>query len=271
MNKKFRYIAVIAAVVLIILLSVFTPFMSKIGGAFSYCLTPVQKGITIGAGKASDFFTGFGKVNWYQQENKKLKEEIEKMKTRDREAKALRRENDSLRELNDIKKRFSYEECAAALVIGKGDGNWFNVFTIDKGGKQGVYENSTVVNSKGLIGRVENSYSTSSNVITIIDANHSVSGMVSRTGDLVQIDGDLTLMKKGLCKMTLVTENADVMIGDTIETSGIGGIYPKGIMIGIVKEFKENSEGTGSYAVVTPYVDFSHMSEVLVIKNGENK
>ena len=96
-------------------------------------------------------------------------------------------------------------------------------------------ENSAVINRKGLIGRVTNSSSNSSNVITIIDPNHSVSGMISRTGDLVQIDGELQLMKDGLCKMTVITEDADIMIGDTVETSGVGGIYPRGIMIGIVK------------------------------------
>ena len=89
--------------------------------------------------------------------------------------------------------------------------------------------------------------------------------MISRTGDLVQIDGELQLMKDGLCKMTVITEDADIMIGDTVETSGVGGIYPRGIMIGIVKEFKNNEEGTGQYAVVEPYVDFQHIYEVLII------
>ena len=91
--------------------------------------------------------------------------------------------------------------------------------------------------------------------------------MISRTGDLVQVDGNLELMEDGLCKMTVISENADVMIGDTVETSGVGGIYHRGIMIGIVKEFRNNEEGTGQYAIVEPYVDFQRIYEVLIVTN----
>jgi len=89
--------------------------------------------------------------------------------------------------------------------------------------------------------------------------------MISRTEDLVQIDGDLALMKEGLLKMTVITEGADIIIGDTVVTSGIGGIYPKGIFIGTVTEFRNNSEGTGKYAIVKPDVDFQRVYDVLLL------
>lgn len=265
MNKGIKYIFIIILLVVLILLSVFTPFLNKVGGALSYCFTPVQNVITITISKTGEFFGSFGKAAYLAEQNKLLQEEINKMKAENAEAVRIKKENDSLRELLNIDKNDYKNNAEAAIVIAKDAGNWFNVFTVNKGTSKNINENSAVINSKGLIGRVANSVANSSNVITIIDPSHSVSGMISRTGDLVQIDGDLQLMKDGLCRMTVITEDADIMIGDTVETSGVGGIYPRGIMIGIVKEFKNNEEGTGQYAILEPYVDFQHLYEVLIV------
>ena len=65
--------------------------------------------------------------------------------------------------------------------------------------------------------------------------------------------------------MTIIGENTDAIIGDAIETSGIGGVYPKGILIGTVREFRTNEEGTGTYAVIQPAVDIEHLTEVLIM------
>ena len=265
MNKGIKLIIISVLLAAVILLSVFTPFLNKLGGMLSHFFTPVQSGITVAINKTGEFFGSFGKAAYLAEQNRLLNEQINKMKTENSEAVRIKKENDSLKELLNIKNGNYKENSEAAIVIAKDAGNWFNVFTVNKGSSKNVSENSAVINSKGLIGRVTNSSSNSSNVITIIDPNHSVSGMISRTGDLVQIDGELQLMKDGLCKMTVITEDADIMIGDTVETSGVGGIYPRGIMIGIVKEFKNNEEGTGQYAVVEPYVDFQHIYEVLII------
>ena len=265
MNKGLKFILISVVILALILLSIFTPFLNKLGGIFSYCLTPVQSGITIAINSTGEFFSSFGKAAYYAEQNKLLLEQIDSMKTENEESVRIKRENDSLRDLLNLSKEDYKNEAAVALVIAKDAGNWFNVFTINKGSTSDVKENCAVVNKKGLIGRVENASANSSNVVTIIDPKHSVSGMISRTGDLVQIDGNIELMEDGLCKMTVISEDADIMIGDTVETSGVGGIYPRGIMIGIVKEFRNNEEGTGQYAVVEPYVDFQRIYEVLVV------
>lgn len=265
MNKGFKLILILIVVVSLVLLSVFTPFLNKLGGVLSYCITPIQSGITIAVNSTGDFFASFGKAAYYAKQNKLLQDQIDSMKKENAEAIRIKKENDSLRELLNINKENYNNSAKAALVIAKDAGNWFNVFTVNKGTREEVKENCAVVNNKGLIGRVANASANSANVVTIIDPNHSVSGMISRTGDLVQVDGNLELMEDGLCKMTVISENADVMIGDTVETSGVGGIYHRGIMIGIVKEFRNNEEGTGQYAVVEPYVDFQRIYEVLIV------
>ena len=265
MNKGIKFIFILIVIVALVLLSVFTPFLNKLGGFLSYCITPVQSGITVAVNATGEFFSSFGKAAYYAEQNKILLEQIDSMKNENAEAIRIKKENDSLRELLNINKENYKNKANAALVIAKDAGNWFNVFTVNKGTKNDVEENGAVINNKGLIGRVANASANSANVVTIIDPNHSVSGMISRTGDLVQVDGSLELMEDGLCKMTVITEGADVMIGDTVETSGVGGIYHRGIMIGIVKEFRNNEEGTGQYAVVEPYVDFQRIYEVLIV------
>lgn len=269
MSKKFKFILYIILVVAVILLSVFTPLLNKTGAFFSSFITPIQTGITVSINKTGDFFKSFGKASFYQEKSEQLQKQIDKLETTNNEAIRLKKENESLRELLKLEKHYSDKQAKVALVIAKDAGNWFNVFTINKGEKDNIVKNSAVFNEKGLIGRVENSTNNSANVVSIIDATHSVSGVVSRTGDLVQIDGDISLAKKGLCKMTVISDEADIMIGDSIETSGVGGIYPKGIMIGIVREFKNNEDGTGKYAIIAPYVDFQHIYEVLVINDSQ--
>jgi rod shape-determining protein MreC len=265
MSKGFKFILIFIVIVSLVLLSVFTPFLNKLGGVLSYCLTPIQIGITIVVNSTGEFFASFGKAAYYAEQNKILLDQIDTMKKENAEAVRIKKENDSLRELLNVNKENYGNNAKTALVIAKDAGNWFNVFTVNKGTNDEVNENCAVINNKGLIGRVANASANSANIVTIIDPNHSVSGMISRTGDLVQVDGNLELMEDGLCKMTIISENADVMIGDTVETSGVGGIYHRGIMIGIVKDFRNNEEGTGQYAVVEPYVDFQRIYEVLIV------
>ena len=95
--------------------------------------------------------------------------------------------------------------------------------------------------------------------------------MVSRTDDLATVDGDIDLLESGLCKMTYIAKGSNLTVGDLVETSGLGGTYPKGISVGKIKEIHLETQGISQYAVIEPSVDFSRIYEVFVITNYDAK
>ena len=104
-------------------------------------------------------------------------------------------------------------------------------------------------------------------VVSIIDADSSAGAIVQRTGDRGLAEGDLELSMEGLCKMTYVSKQANLVPGDYVETSGIGVIFPPGLYIGRIREVETQTQGISQSAIVEPAVDFSKLSEVLVIKD----
>ena len=91
--------------------------------------------------------------------------------------------------------------------------------------------------------------------------------MVERTEDFATLDGDVDLSANGLCKMTYIPKDSTITVGDTIKTSGLGGVYPKGINVGKITVIHPENQGVSQYAEVEPYVDFNKLYEVFVITN----
>ena len=117
-------------------------------------------------------------------------------------------------------------------IIAKDPGNWFEVFTINRGKNDKITADSPVITAYGLVGRVSKTDLISSRVVSIIDIDSTVSARLSKTRDLIVVRGDVELKGKGLCRADYIPPNTDVMPGDTVETSGIGGIYPKELLLG---------------------------------------
>ncbi len=270
-NSFIKKITILFIIISIVLLCIFTPVLKHIGKGIGTVVSPVQNGITKCINGVRGYFAYLGRLKNTDKLNAELQAKIDKLQQQTADYDRIKNENDRLNEILELKNSYSEKNSVVAEIISKNGGNWFKVFTINKGEKDGISVNDAVVNSNGLIGRVSECGSNYAKVITIIDTEHSVSGIIGRTGDFVQLDGDVKLMKDGLCKMSVITEDADVMIGDTVETSGIGGVYPKNIVIGTVLKFEENTDGTGTYAVLKPYVDFQRLYEVMVIKSNGGK
>jgi len=120
------------------------------------------------------------------------------------------------------------------------------------------------------VGRVLRADLTSSKVISIIDEDSVVSCWLSKSGGgHVMVRGDLTLKEQGLCMMYNIPQNVDVAVGDVVETSGLGGIYPKGILVGRVEEIVNAEDKYFRYAIIKPEVDFKKLREVYILKIKE--
>ena len=106
---------------------------------------------------------------------------------------------------------------------------------------------------------------TTARISTVLNAANSIGTVITRTGEYALLQGDFRLSEQGLCKLTMLPDGCDIIVGDYIETSGISDIYPRGLSVGKVTEVVSDSNGTSVYAAVAPIVDFEKVREIFVI------
>jgi len=240
--------------------------INYVGDIFSTILSPFQRFINYSDKKINDFFAHFEDIDKLRKENEVLKQKVHELVYENEKLIDLKIKNEELRRALDIKDQYSTMDMVGANIIAKDMGNWFDIFTIDRGTKDGIEIDYPVVTSNGLVGRVMQTDLFTSKVISIIDEDSSISARLSKTSDLVVVKGDRKLKDQGLCIMNYIPADADVSAGDRVETSGVGGIYPKGILIGTVKEVSQRTNELDRYAIIEPVVDFKRLEEVFILK-----
>lgn len=237
--------------------------------AFNTLFSPIQKvasGMSDGVG---GFFNYLLEMQDYKETNSELAKRVAEMEQKYRSAEEYRAENEQLRALLELKES-AFEEYTStgAKVIGWSSDNWYNTYTIDKGSMHGIAAQDTVVTEMGLVGQVQEVGLNWARVTTVIDTGSTVGVCVVRTGDVAMLDGDAELGKDGCCKLNFVNKEAEIVVGDLVETSGLGDVFTKGIHVGRVKELHADSTGANQYAVIEPAVDFAKTRYVLVLKKN---
>ncbi len=263
---KVILIAVTAVLILIMALSALPSSKPNfISNAVGFIISPVQKVISTSINSTQNFFSFIFNMDEHEKESKELKGRIALLEKEIRETEELKKENTRLRAMLEMRERTVEYETETAEVIAKDAGNWFNSFTIDKGSDNGVELYDPVITDVGLVGYVNEVGNTYAKVTSIIDSTSSVAVTVKRTADSAVVEGDLKLQERGCCRMVYVDKDSVITAGDDLETSGMGGIYPKGIYIGKVLEINDDGTGLSQQATVEPAVDFGSISEVFVI------
>ncbi|AGI38417.1 MreC [Thermoclostridium stercorarium subsp. stercorarium DSM 8532] len=241
--------------------------MNVVRNVLTVPLSPLQKGIVGVSNWVKDSINFFREVRTAREENKELKKKLQQMEQELENVYRLQKENENLRKLLDFKEQFT-QEIVGCNIIAKDSGNLFETFTIDRGSRDGISVNDPVINANGLVGRVAKVDLFTSKVVSIIDTESSVSARLSKSRDLVILRGDSQLRTQGLCRLDYIPPDVEVAVGDTVETSGLSSIYPKGIIIGEIVQIVKNEGQFDYYAIVKPAVDFRRLEEVVVIKVG---
>jgi len=228
---------------------------------------PIQKAVYGVSSGIRNFFSHFDDIDELNAKNKELAETNAKLKSQVDRYKSYKNENERLRSMLILKDTYKDFNTVAANVIGKDSSQWFISLTIDKGTDDGLKMNNTVVTVDGLVGHITDIGSNWARVTTILDSNSTVAVIVERTEDLATVNGDTSVSTNSLCKMTYISKDSTITVGDVVKTSGFGGIYPKGINVGTIKEIHSESQGVSQYANVKPSVNFNKLYEVLIITN----
>ena len=208
------------------------------------------------------------KLESLQDENEKLKEEVI----------ALNNKLDDVQSLDSLKKALNYidekyqAKSISTSVVGKNDGNWYDSFVIGAGRKQGVKDDSIVINGNGLVGIVYEVSDNYSKAISLLDTKSSVSfkllkdsnfkGVITQNSTL---DDKENYKNKGYLCGYMFDSSYNVLPGDVITTSGLG-VYPEGIPIGEVDKVIDDKNKSMKYVVVKPYVNFKNIDDVIIIE-----
>ena len=267
-NKKSGIIGIIVTIIILIVIvflsNVEVGQLSYAQNVFTSLIMPVQNGLTYLKNKLSGNDSFFTDINRLQEENEELKQKNKELEESLRELEITKNENERLTELLGLTEKYSNYTTVPAYVINRDMNNYSNMIVIDVGSQDGITENMVVIADKGLVGHVVSVADTTAKVQTIIDPSSTVSSTLTTTRDNIIVRGSI----EGESKLKGTYIQPDVLIaeGDSIETSGIGGIYPKGIHIGVVQQVIPTKNTTDRYVWIETAVDFTKLETVLVIK-----
>ena len=202
------------------------------------------------------------------EENAALRRENAILKAQNRLAQTNNEENARLRDLLNLRPQNYDLELETASVTERTVTNWTSSLTLNIGTDHGVEVNDCVIDETyALVGVVSEVGLNWCTVLTIVDTDTSLGAQVFRTKDLGLAVGDFSLMRENRLRLDYLPADCQLLGGDLVVTSGLGGYYPSGLVIGSVEEVQKDDSGASSYAVLMPEADLDSLTEVAVIKS----
>lgn len=261
---------IVVAALLLLLFFLPSGCSVRLKGLFREPVSVIQNfvlGSTISLKAGIDTVRGFGGL---AEENRMLRQEIIKLQADERIHGTLEEENKRLSELLGFKNNYN-TDLISARVVRRSINGWWQSVGLSKGYYRGIQSDRAVISPDGLVGRTDNVASFSSEVILVSDPDCKVSGLVSRTGSFGLVTG-CGVNKKGypIARMQFIDKDAPVCEGDEIVTSGLGGIFPRNIVIGYVEKVYTEEAGLYQIADVVPQA-LTTLSDVVFIatKGGD--
>ena len=271
-SKKYILILIIILIILLLIIFSFTlkedRKLSKAESLLKDGLIYSEKIITYPFDYIKENIKEYKKLKDVNKNNNILETSIDRIDSIEAENIELRRQLETLKEELNINYTLSDYEYLNATVVSRNVGYWHNKITINKGTYNGVEKDMVVISSKGLIGKVIKTSTFTSDVrlITTSDTSNKISVHIS--------NGDNNLYglinsydyNKNVLELEGISNTKDVNIGDYVYTSGLGGVFPTGILIGIVEEITTDSYDLAKIIKVKPSADFNDINYVSILK-----
>lgn len=241
---------------------------NPLGNVLGVVTTPIRNGISSLAGWVEGVYNYSFRYDELQAENDRLKAEIAELEADAREGEADSKENTRLRQLLGLRPKDRRFELESASVTARSSTNWDSTLVLSKGSDQGVSAGDCVVdaawNLVGVIDQVGLNWST---MLTVVDANLEMGAFLSRTESIAILEGDFSLMADGRLKLTYLPENTELITGDLVLTSSMGGNYPSDLVVGSIESIHTDASGISRYAVIQPAADLDSLVQVFIIKD----
>lgn len=264
-NARPMWIALVAIILLIVLAAFSASGRNTGDGLFRTALSPVAGFLHSVQKEVGDFFVRVFTPSEVQEENERLREAVLLQQQQLALLDETEKENARLTELLSYVETNPNLNFVTASVIGRDSNPYIDTITLNAGSRSGVTEKMAVITPHGVVGRVSEVGPNWCRVKTMCDEKMRISVMVQRTRDEGMLGG-LNLEDGEIVGTMLyyLPGKADIRVGDTIRTSGIGGFFPKGLYVGTV--LSVNDAGRGTYdAIVSMDIDFLHLEEALIV------
>ncbi len=269
-NRSGRKIAALVFVFIAVFCSVFFAARGKFATPATdktamLILSPFQNAFAWVGNQVTYVINTVGEIRHLYAQNKALKEEVEILRAQNLTASEFASENQRLRALLGYKQVATQFDLIAASVIGRDSATWSSVVVINRGTADGVADNMAVITEMGLVGHILEAGVNTSKVRLILDPRSSVGTLVQRPESRVAgiVEGDINNPNQP--RMTNIPKNADVKVDDMVVTSGFGGVYPKGIVVGKITEIQNDTGGLLKFGIMEPSVNFEKLEDVAVI------
>lgn len=266
-SGSFKSLAVIVAVILlgVICASVTnnasSPFTSIIGTIFS----PLQKVSAAIATSMDDVSSSFRSSTLYKAENAELRQEIQEYRKKLADYDEMKKKIDAYEELYGIKQKNEDFKFSYGTIVSKDAADAYGSFVLNTGSVDGVSAGDPVIYGDYVVGVVKKVNFSTCVVQSILDPRVNIGAFESGTKEYGYVSGDSKLYNKGLCKLSGLDTSTSIVSGGIVCTSGAGGVFPNGLIIGEVSAIKNDDVSSSYYAEIKPFVSIDEISDVFVI------
>ncbi len=238
----------------------------NLGRATISMVAPIQKIVTRLSRFVRNIWNNYFYLISVAEENHELKSMLNMLVEKNNQCLEIEIANSRLRELVDFRSSVRHD-VVAAEVIGHDPSHWFKTIIIDKGESEGIKKGLPVIVAEGIAGQVSDVSSHYAKVLLITDRNSAVDALVQRNRARGVIKGD----SPDQCSLKHALRKHDINVGDAVVSSGVDGVFPKGLRIGNVSKVIKHDFGIFQEITVAPYVDFEKLEEVFVVLNHSKK
>jgi rod shape-determining protein MreC len=277
-TKKNRIFIIIIMTLFILSMAVYS---SVPGSPLNFISTPfsfiTDPGVQFIAGvfkNVEGYFSLITETDEIRKANIELENEVAHLRSRINELEEKGRRWEELKHALSIKETFADYQIVGARVLTREIGDWFDLFRINVGKRDKIAIDdqtsyAVVDPNMNLVGRIYSTDYISSKVMPIINEGSIVSGKVNVPGGaMVRIRGELLLKDQNLCRVDNFSDDALIQVGDEIVTSGLGGLYPPGIPVGVIVDIINEGQKVEHSAVLRVYTNYKTLNDVFIFKGS---
>lgn len=273
-NRKFQIAIIILAFLLVVLISAdrFSN-VNIIRNIVTVPVTWIQKGVNGIDDKINSTLDLLKNYKDLDSENKILKKEVDALEAQKANMEVLVEENEKLRNALLLKARFEGYNIIGSNVLLTKPYNYIYEYVIDSGIKDNIdFDDPVITENNALIGRVDTINYTTATIVTLFDENGGISCWIEKEkGGHITIRGDIKLKRIGLCMVENISDDINIEVGDLVTTSGLGGIYPKGIIVGKIVEIFNGESSLERYAYLEPLIEMESINQVYILTSKDEK
>lgn len=234
----------------------------------SVAVAPFQRAAAAVGNGVSSLWEKYTNIDAILEENEKLTTENAELRGQMVDYDKLKAENEAYKALTNIQEQHPEMSYVSSFVIGRDPLDSFYGFTLDKGSLDGVEANDAITSDEGyLLGVVTEVDLTSCKVMTILHPSFNAAGVVSRTRDNGIITGSADYAAEGLCILSNLSRGTLTKADDQVITTGLGGVFPPDVLVGVVQELVPEASGKSTIAVLKPGADPRTVKHVFIITN----